>query len=86
MSANPQHEHKKPQQLPRHHRQSTHHKLSLLNLPTGRPSTDRGVKGLYIYFTVTVDHFGICDSLPTDFQQFVNGLDINVKTKTLFWS
>ena len=46
---------------------------------------DKGVNGLGIYSTVTVDRCWICDSLPTVCQRFVNGLDINVKTNTIFF-
>ena len=46
---------------------------------------DKGVNGLGIYSTVTVDRCWICDSLPTVCQRFVNSLDINVKTNTIFF-
>ena len=44
----------------------------------------RGVNGLDLYFTVTVDHCWIFDSLPTVCYQFVNSLEINVKNNTIF--
>ena len=47
-------------------------------------SSIRGVNGLYIYSTVTVDYCWICDSLPTVCQWLVNGLEINLKTGTIF--
>ena len=47
-------------------------------------TTRRGVNGLDIYSKVTVDHFWIFYSLPTICQLFVNSLEINVKTNTLF--
>ena len=47
-------------------------------------ATYRGVNGLVIYSAVTVDRNWICDSLPTFCQHFVNGLEINVKTNTIF--
>ena len=34
---------------------------------------------------VTVDHCWICDSLPNFFQWCVNGLEITVKTNTIFF-
>ena len=44
----------------------------------------RGVNGLYIYSTVTMDRCWICDSPPAVFQRFFNSLEINVKTNTVF--
>ena len=43
-----------------------------------------GVNDLDIYSTVTVDRFCIFESLPMVCQLFVNGLEINVKTNTIF--
>ena len=44
----------------------------------------RAVNGLDVFYTVTLDHFYICDSLPTVFKRCVDGLEINVKTITIF--
>ena len=44
----------------------------------------RGVKGLDIYSMVTVDCYWIFDSLSMVCQLFVNSLEINVKTNTIF--
>ena len=43
-----------------------------------------GVNGLDIYSTLTVDRCWICDSLPTVFQRFGDGLEITVKSNTIF--
>ena len=47
-------------------------------------SIGRGINGLEIYSMVTVNRFCICESLPTVCQQFLNGLEINLKTNTIF--
>ena len=44
----------------------------------------RGVNGLDIYYTATVEYCCICDSLKMVCQMFVNSLYINVKTSTVY--